>query len=145
MIKNKTVVSETKDLYDLELLYKLSLKNNYEVEKDYKKVKKIFKNLDPKIDFKLNFTNENLPKKSISPEMSKFIEVNSKLELLDNVFTELFSQIYDSSFMENYSFESNDVKYLCGLLDLNTQEKDDDDSIIDLTKTTRVIVNQVKI
>lgn len=145
MIKNKTVVSETKDLYDLELLYKLSLKNNSEVEKDYKKVKKIFKNLDPKIDFKLNFTNENLPKKSISPEMSKFIEVNSKLELLDNVFTELFSQIYDSSFMENYSFESNDVKYLCGLLDLNTQEKDDDDSIIDLTKTTRVIVNQVKI
>lgn len=145
MIKNKTVVSETKDLYDLELLYKLSLKNNSEVEKDYKKVKKIFKNLDPKIDFKLNLTNENLPKKSISSEMSKFIEVNSKLELLDNVFTELFSQIYDSSFMENYSFESNDVKYLCGLLDLNTQEKDDDDSIIDLTKTTRVIVNQVKI
>ncbi|QDY88398.1 hypothetical protein [Mycoplasma anserisalpingitidis] len=145
MIKNKTVISETKDLYDLELLYKLSLKNNSEVEKDYKKVKKIFKNLDPKIDFKLNLTNENLPKKSISPEMSKFIEVNSKLELLDNVFTELFSQIYDSSFMENYSFESNDVKYLCGLLDLNTQEKDDDDSIIDLTKTTRVIVNQVKI
>lgn len=145
MIKNKTVISETKDLYDLELLYKLSLKNNSEVEKDYKKVKKIFKNLDPKIDFKLNLTNENLPKKSISSEMSKFIEVNSKLELLDNVFTELFSQIYDSSFMENYSFESNDVKYLCGLLDLNTQEKDDDDSIIDLTKTTRVIVNQVKI
>lgn len=145
MTKNKTVVSETKDLYDLELLYKLSLKNNSEVEKDYKKVKKIFKNLDPKIDFKLNFTSENLPKKAISSEMSKFIEVNSKLELLDNVFTELFSQIYDSSFMENYSFESNDVKYLCGLLDLNTQEKDDDDSIIDLTKTTRVIVNQVKI
>lgn len=145
MIKNKTVISETKDLYDLELLYKLSLKNNSEVEKDYKKVKKIFKNLDHKIDFKLNLTNENLPKKSISSEMSKFIEVNSKLELLDNVFTELFSQIYDSSFMENYSFESNDVKYLCGLLDLNTQEKDDDDSIIDLTKTTRVIVNQVKI
>lgn len=145
MIKNKTVISETKDLYDLELLYKLSLKNNSEVEKDYKKVKKIFKNIDAKIDFKLNLTNENLPKKSISSEMSKFIEVNSKLELLDNVFTELFSQIYDSSFMENYSFESNDVKYLCGLLDLNTQEKDDDDSIIDLTKTTRVIVNQVKI
>lgn len=145
MLKNKNEVNEIKDLYDLDLLCNLSLKNNHEVEKDYKKLKKIFKNIDPKLDFNISINNENLSSKTISDEMNQYIKINSKLELLDNVFTELFSQIYDSSFMEEYSFESNEVKYLCGLLDLNTQDSNVDDSIIDLTKTTRVIVNQVKI
>ncbi|AWX70501.1 hypothetical protein DP067_04090 [Mycoplasmopsis anatis] len=145
MLKNKNEVNEIKDLYDLDLLCNLSLKNNHEVEKDYKKLKKIFKNIDPKLDFNISINNENLSSKTISDEMNQFIKMNSKLELLDNIFTELFSQIYDSSFMEEYSFESNEVKYLCGLLDLNTQDSNVDDSIIDLTKTTRVIVNQVKI
>ncbi|MBW0595657.1 hypothetical protein HUN03_00099 [Mycoplasmopsis anatis] len=145
MLKNKNEVNEIKDLYDLDLLCNLSLKNNHEVEKDYKKLKKIFKNIDPKLDFNISINNENLSSKTISDEMNQFIKINSKLELLDNIFTELFSQIYDSSFMEEYSFESNEVKYLCGLLDLNTQDSNVDDSIIDLTKTTRVIVNQVKI
>lgn len=145
MLKNKNEVNEIKDLYDLDLLCNLSLKNNHEVEKDYKKLKKIFKNIDPKLDFNISINNENLSSKTISDEINQFIKINSKLELLDNIFTELFSQIYDSSFMEEYSFESNEVKYLCGLLDLNTQDSNVDDSIIDLTKTTRVIVNQVKI
>lgn len=145
MLKNKNEVNEIKDLYDFDLLCNLSLKNNHEVEKDYKKLKKIFKNIDPKLDFNISINNENLSSKTISDEINQFIKINSKLELLDNIFTELFSQIYDSSFMEEYSFESNEVKYLCGLLDLNTQDSNVDDSIIDLTKTTRVIVNQVKI
>ncbi|MBW0594892.1 hypothetical protein MALH04_00653 [Mycoplasma anatis] len=145
MLKNKNEVNEIKDLYDLDLLCNLSLKNNHEVEKDYKKLKKIFKNIDPKLDFNISINNENLSSKTISDEMNQFIKINSKLELLDNIFTELFLQIYDTSFMEEYSFESNEVKYLCGLLDLNTQDSNVDDSIIDLTKTTRVIVNQVKI
>ncbi|WP_426461122.1 hypothetical protein [Mycoplasma hafezii] len=121
-------------------LKNLALQDNQEIRSEWEWVNKVTKS---NISF--------LPNKKTETEKHKLgvdaeIILNHQLEELQLAFLDLENNLISQKgcFMDKYSFESNQINWLVSLIDQNSIKENKADKI-DMTKTTRIIVNKLDI
>ncbi|WP_036452103.1 hypothetical protein [Mycoplasma buteonis] len=122
-------------------LKKLALLENKEIQKEWEWINKITK----QVHFRgADFTIQESTHKTLGLEPETIL--SKPLEALNEQFINLENALLlqKGCFMDTYSFESNQINWLMSLIDQNSVKETKNEKI-DMTNTTRIIVNKLDI
>ncbi|TNK86677.1 hypothetical protein C4M97_02395 [Mycoplasmopsis pullorum] len=145
MKKNQESAALDKKQYNFELLCSLSFQNNPKLAHNIKRFKKIM-NQD---DFEFLNKYDNLHFQEVKIEldyseelMLKNIQMQYDIDFLESEIYAIFQNNSNKSFFEKYNFSDKDAQ---DLIEFEKNFKENKNEKVDLTKTTRIILNKIKI